>query len=163
MRLLFLRLAIVPFFFPYDFNNWNVSTSTSPRSVSLNDGITGNAINDNVINGSISLDIPSFHAFCNSSSIPFWMSFAGFWLKSPATVSGKVPKTLPSDTSAYPPWISSIVCTALMISSSLSPAAMMLCESCATDVAIAPLVIPYPLIGAAAALPVPRWRSNTHS
>ena len=26
-----------------------------------------------------------------------------FWLKSPATVSGKVPKTLPSDTSAYPP------------------------------------------------------------
>ena len=65
--------------------------------------ITGSAINDNVINGSISLDIPSSMLFCNSSSIPFWMSFAGFWLKSPATVSGKVPKTLPSDTSAYPP------------------------------------------------------------
>ncbi len=56
---------------PYDANsdtNWNLSTSTSPRSVSFSDGMTGNARKLRAIKGSCKGD-PSCLAAAKTSSI----------------------------------------------------------------------------------------------
>ena len=52
---------------------------------------------------------------------------------------------------------------ATFFSSITNPATRFMYSGIYAGVAIAPFVIPYPLIGAADTFTVPRWRSNTHS
>ena len=116
-----------------------------------------------VMKGSISGLIPSIFvstASCSSSK-HFTTSSTVSSVINPAISSLWNASSSPSFQAVIPPPSSSSLFTALSISLSLSPTTIMLWESWAIVVAIAPCFIPYPLIRADAWYPVPWWRSIT--
>lgn len=108
------------------------------------DGITGRLKNDSVINGSMPLSAPRRYA-----SVLAFSSFSFTFSKgssdiSPATGSSSNALIFPLSTTAIPPLLFLTALTATDISLSVQPTAIILCESCATEVATAPDFKEYP-------------------
>ena len=123
--------------------NSNLLTSKSPRGVSFISGITGRLKNESVIKGSISRLIPSSFQASSKRLFKVWLTSTKFLSDiKPAIGRDKEPMTVPSFTRIIPPPIllSSFIATKMSLS--LSPAEIILWESWAIVVAIAPPWIP---------------------
>lgn len=121
----------------------NVSPSNSPRGVIFRCGTTVNAIKERDMNAFSSAPVFS-RAVCRVS-ISAQTSSYGLSVMSPP-IGRESTVTSSPQTTAMPPFASATALTAVKISASVAPAAMMLWASCETEVASAPRSMLRPLI-----------------